>query len=135
VAGLVRVWGVWVLREVEPEGCIVIPFLPYIPMGLFVVVYPSVVLWSVSEIADLTLEVALCPPRVKDFINHMLFFLSDCGGGLGCIHSLHHLIRCDRVELASVEHVVDSPTLGQFQSVCEWSHDLVHPEGPMSQGV
>jgi hypothetical protein len=104
-------------------------------MGLFVVVYPPVILWSVSEVVDLTLEVALCPPCVEDLINYMLFLLSDCDSWLGCIHSLHHLIRCDRVELASVEHVVDLPTLGQSQSVCEWPHDLVHPEGSMSQGI
>jgi hypothetical protein len=112
VAGLVWVWGVWVLREVDPEQCVVVSFLPYISMRLFVVVYPPVIFWSVSEVADLALEAALCPPCVKDLVNYTLFLLGDCDSWLGCIHSLCHLIRCDRVELASVEHIVDSPTLG-----------------------
>jgi hypothetical protein len=132
---LVWLWGVWVLREVGLERCSVVSLLPYISMDLFVIVCPFVMLQSVPKVADLTLKVTLTPLCIEDLINHMLLLLGYCEVWLRCIYSLHNLVWCDRVELASVEHVVNMPSLGQLQSVCKWSHDLFYPEGAMLQGI
>src|SRR5882757_8857165 len=95
-----------------------------------VILYPFVLFWSKPKEAALQFVFALSPLGIEDFVDNLVTFF--CQEDFGhTIDSFSHLVRCDRVELALVEHWIDFPVIGQGQPVGERPHDLFNDKWSM----